>query len=796
MRRLYSAGLAAGAFLVFVAVCLHIMRAAGSTPYPTVANADLYDYFYPYLVFARETIAAGSLPLWTPFQATGSPVFAAIQTGLLYPFNWIIFLFGVPAALTIVHFLNVMVSVAGTILYARRLGLNAPAVAFAAVCVGFTTFTRGFHPATGATICWMPLIFFLAHRLFDKPGFAGCVMLAAALSMSFLGGNIQYLYYMSGILAVYCVFILLFSRNEYRVRGLALRYGLFVLAFVLMAGLVSIQMLPTLELVHNSTRELSRTFPEGSPFDYLLAAPLAILLGNFTSLTLIVALAFGSKKHLRIVLLLAALRVYSIVFVLSKGMPAISFLGNLPLSDTFRWHIRMLDVSMFMFSIVAAIGVSSLFDREPFRIWDRAKGRLSLFWFFISGFTLYLLYMNFKRFLLNTEKFSLYPYLLFAGFLLFFFLMMRSPGFSGVAKKRAAWAVAILLSADFLLPMFSFPPVPAFAKPRPTGSLEAQLEWIRKNAATERVLLIPGDNWCTPNVGSIYGFFNINSYETFTLSRWKNFLQFVMGPVEMEAKDLTFNGAITRKHLDALIRDAHMTGLTSLRYLVAAESRWGELVQREAAQNPAWKPLAGDAVPADLLMFENRMALPRTYLVSVYVIARDETDSLQKMRELTSGRSSSVVLEGGAPSFASAVATADLGEIEITGYDRNEVTVHAATRRPCLAVLTDTFYPGWAAYVDGAKAPIWRANSLFRAVEIPPGEHMIAFRYEPASLRWGARISVLTVIGILIGLFFEHRLWKKRKNREVAHEKPQSAAESAATVPSVSGPTSTGERLG
>ena len=51
-----------------------------------------------------------------------------------------------------------------------------------------------------------------------------------------------------------------------------------------------------------------------------------------------------------------------------------------------------------------------------------------------------------------------------------------------------------------------------------------------------------------------------------------------------------------------------------------------------------------------------------------------------------------------------------------------------------MLALHDTWYPGWVAEIDGKRAPILRADVLFRGVEVPAGRHRVVFRYAPFSL--------------------------------------------------------------
>ncbi len=63
--------------------------------------------------------------------------------------------------------------------------------------------------------------------------------------------------------------------------------------------------------------------------------------------------------------------------------------------------------------------------------------------------------------------------------------------------------------------------------------------------------------------------------------------------------------------------------------------------------------------------------------------------------------------------------------------DRGSTLTVAVADAPTagFVVLADTYYPGWTAEVDGAPAPILRANISGRAVAVGPGRHLVRFRY-------------------------------------------------------------------
>jgi uncharacterized membrane protein YfhO len=58
-----------------------------------------------------------------------------------------------------------------------------------------------------------------------------------------------------------------------------------------------------------------------------------------------------------------------------------------------------------------------------------------------------------------------------------------------------------------------------------------------------------------------------------------------------------------------------------------------------------------------------------------------------------------------------------------------------------MLVLSEVYYPGWRAYVDGAAASIYRADYALRAVEVDEGAHRVEMVYDPVSFKLGAAIS-------------------------------------------------------
>jgi len=58
------------------------------------------------------------------------------------------------------------------------------------------------------------------------------------------------------------------------------------------------------------------------------------------------------------------------------------------------------------------------------------------------------------------------------------------------------------------------------------------------------------------------------------------------------------------------------------------------------------------------------------------------------------------------------------------------LSVNTETTADEWLVFSESAMPGWVATVDGVPAKIYTANYLFQAIQAPPGEHQIEWRYE------------------------------------------------------------------
>ncbi|HET8809911.1 MAG TPA: YfhO family protein [Flavobacteriaceae bacterium] len=104
--------------------------------------------------------------------------------------------------------------------------------------------------------------------------------------------------------------------------------------------------------------------------------------------------------------------------------------------------------------------------------------------------------------------------------------------------------------------------------------------------------------------------------------------------------------------------------------------------------------------------------------------------------------------------------------ISLEKYAPNKLVYQYYTSKKQLAVFSEIYYPhGWNAYIDGKKAPHFRANYVLRALILPPGDHELVFKFEPQVVKTGSTIVLISCI--LLGLLtIGGLMYEFRRNRE------------------------------
>jgi hypothetical protein len=184
----------------------------------------------------------------------------------------------------------------------------------------------------------------------------------------------------------------------------------------------------------------------------------------------------------------------------------------------------------------------------------------------------------------------------------------------------------------------------------------------------------------------------------------------------------------TAIRVEGLLPDAtlHLRGLT----LLDEESG----TSRYLSIDPAYKLVHS----GDVKVYQNLSVLPRAFAVHQARVVAGEEQALELLRDPALDPAETVILSSGTE--LNSQGRDDL--VRITHYQPEHVQIRVDLEEPGYLVLTDTYYPGWLAELDGQQTPIHRANLYFRAVSVPAGQHQVIFRYQPAGLGLGLTVSL------------------------------------------------------
>jgi hypothetical protein len=236
-----------------------------------VAGGDLFAYFYPYWSGAAEALRAGRLPLWNPHLFMGVPFLANSQVGVLYPFNWPLWLL-LPAhqALHWSIISHLCLAAAGAYVYARaslRLGRLGAWTAGAILALGGYLGAQVEHVNQLQTLAWLPWLLVLFEWAVLRRHRLAFVGLAAAVAMTLLAGHTQSAFIALTGLAACGVGPAVWSALRGRGwRPAGRRAAVLAVAVALAALVAAGQLLPTAELVRHSVRSGGLPFSERVSF--------------------------------------------------------------------------------------------------------------------------------------------------------------------------------------------------------------------------------------------------------------------------------------------------------------------------------------------------------------------------------------------------------------------------------------------------------------------------------------------------------------------------------------------------
>jgi hypothetical protein len=93
--------------------------------------------------------------------------------------------------------------------------------------------------------------------------------------------------------------------------------------------------------------------------------------------------------------------------------------------------------------------------------------------------------------------------------------------------------------------------------------------------------------------------------------------------------------------------------------------------------------------------------------------------------------------------------------ILLTEYKPNYLKYTSTSTSDGIVIFSEIYYEkGWNAYVDGELKPHFRANYVLRGMQVPTGNHIIEFKFEPKTYQIGESVSLASSIILLLLLGF------------------------------------------
>lgn len=218
--------------------------------YPNKAQYfDTIRQIYPWKEFSINLLKSGQMPLWNPYNFSGTPLLANSQSSPFYPLNIIFFLFEFVNGWTIFIILQPLLALYFTYIYLREISLSKKASIFASIGFGFSLFMIVFleYGNIGHAFLWLPLILFGIEKYFKEKKWSIFVILIGIFS-SATAGHIQIFSYLLVFSVAYALIRLITLRAPYK------KIFLLITIFIFSIGACAMQLLPTFELISLSAR--------------------------------------------------------------------------------------------------------------------------------------------------------------------------------------------------------------------------------------------------------------------------------------------------------------------------------------------------------------------------------------------------------------------------------------------------------------------------------------------------------------------------------------------------------------
>jgi hypothetical protein len=688
---------------------------------------DLAQQVLPWFQVQARAWNHGTIALWDPYVWAGQPLLGQAQPGAAYPLNWL--LFSLPLrhdglirwwALQWYFVVIRFMALAFCYLLCRDLGRSRAAslVAGCVFALGGYIGNSGWPQWVSGAV-WLPLVFlFLLRAGRGQQPLRNAVLSGTFLGVAWLSGHHQVpMFYVLAAVGAWLWFIFRAGRPDWRMARAA------VLAFAFTGLTGALQILPAYEYGHLAKRwvgapeALSWNQPvpysvhetyDLKPFDLLgtvfphvstHADPFVGLAALFLAL---LGLAVGWRDAR--VRLLSAVGLGGLVYALGQHSVFQGFLyGLIPELDKARVVAAAIVVFEFAVAVLAAFGLD-LVGGDGASPWPRR-----VMWGAFA-FGLFTLAVFQTIFFANKWSFTGADNVMLTPFIALAFAALVFAALRGAVTRNQGAALMLLL---VLLELGNN--VGSVLTSRADASHMKWLDQMRGNtdvaAFLKRQEAFPranvGDDAFAENWGALHG-----------VEMWGGYLP-----------SLTAN----RLRFDSTQLPARL--LWGVGYTISAKpSTEGQLVFSSAS---------------GMRVYRHQEVFPRAWAIHELVQALNaETGNRMVQEQLADFHRFGFTLDvdsGAAPPALEQCAGPE--DVALAEHATDQVRIRANMACRGMVVLSDVFFPGWRADIDGNPAHIYEVNAAMRGVVVPRGDHIITMRYRPASAAAGGLLSLIGIVG-------------------------------------------------
>jgi hypothetical protein len=726
-RPLTGGGVLSAATAAYGYVPFKASAPAGLASFRNPLLADNAREYVPWLLYARESLHAGTLPQWNPDVLSGAPFLANEQTTVWSPLNVPVWLLPFTYGIGFAAILKLWLAGLGTFFAARALRFGFWPSLVAAVTFGWAPFLIVWNQLDTVTDVWaaFPWAIFACERLAAGGRRGPAAGLTVALAVALTGGHPgSQIHVYTGVLLYLLVRLGLIGELGRRQRMERLAMGL--AAMGLAALVAAVALLPSAMLLPGSIALSTHThggpvkplstlrtiaFPDwwGRPSGESVPRP-----GSFNEATfyvgaaplLLAAVALLARDRWREKAAFAAMGVLGVTVPL--GVPVIhTFFADVP-----PWN-RVFDARLvvlldFGAAMLAAFGAAELAERRrSWRIWLAAVAGLV-----VAGVgavaaapdahTLHMVVHHFRHGVsyASASVLALTSVAWWAVSAAGFAAVVAAAAVRRMRSPVLGALLVALVAADLGHFLDGYQPVaPASAV---FGQTPPSIAFLEEHQGAYRTTAIEGA--LPADMGLPYGLRDIRGYDPPlpTLRYWRFFRA---GRTNVRRTGHPHIFRITRVNRPVL-------NALSVRYVLADPG----------ARAPHLPGFAVVYRGRDATVLENLEARPRAFSA------------------------------GGA------------GTVSIVHDGAGSVALRARMRRPGLVVLADQEAPGWSVTVDGARAHGRRYDSVLRAVAVPAGTHDVIWRYRTPGLTAGAAATATGIL-LLAAWILRPWAWRRRRSR-------------------------------